>query len=203
MRGSPNFKRGRDGATMRSREPASNSSSKERRQARNEVGTANGPPAVLCDTDGRHPAEVRCPETVNPTGFDAGGVPMLRSRRFEARFFDKAVSRGLQTATRDHRSKTVDKFACRYVRPMSGMGGKRTSRLAGYRCRIGIRIQQLPCLTPDERRRLASRGEALLQRRGTKGDHEPANRSTTLLNLHFRPEKPLAFHDFRRADRER
>ena len=150
---------------------------------------------------GRHPAEVGCPETVNPTGFDAGGVPMLRSRRFEARFVDKAVSRGLQTATRDHRSKTVDKFACRYVRPMSGMGGKRTSRLAGYRCRIGIRIQQLPCLTPDERRRLASRGEALLQRRGTNGDHEPANRSTTLLNLHFRPEKPLAFHDFRRADR--
>lgn len=55
LRGSPNFKRGRDGATMRSREPASNSSSKERRQARNEVGTANGPPAVLCDTDGTTP----------------------------------------------------------------------------------------------------------------------------------------------------
>ena len=61
---------------------------------------------------GRHPAELGCPETVNPTGFDAGGVPMLRSQRFEARFVDKAVSRGLQTATRDHRSKIVDKFAC-------------------------------------------------------------------------------------------
>ena len=93
-----------------------------------------------CDATpvGRHPAELGCPETVNPTGFDAGGVPMLRSRRSEARFVDKAVSRGLQTATRDHRSKTVDKFACRgcsanvrngskaAIRVMGGMGGKRT-----------------------------------------------------------------------------
>lgn len=70
---------------------------------------------------GRHPADVGCPETVNPTGFDAGGVPMLRSRRFEAQFVDKAVPRGLQTATRDHRSKTVDKL--QDVRRMSGMGG--------------------------------------------------------------------------------
>lgn len=76
---------------------------------------------------GRHPAELGCPETVNPTGFDAGGVPMLRSRRFEAQFVDKAVPRGLQTATRDHRSKTVDKLpgCSANVR----MGGKRTLAL--------------------------------------------------------------------------